>query len=154
STRDQDAEYGIVGRSGELNYLLKALNDAVDSKGSMVLVSGEPGIGKSRLVHRLAVLAGERAVPVLWGRCWESSGAPPCWPWVEVLNSYINAVGAEKILKTLGHRVGVITQLHDRLAHRLGVEPAVAAVDARAQLIDTVSMLLVQLAETQPIVLI
>ena len=52
--------------------------------GRVVLVAGEPGIGKTRLLRRFAELAG---VPVVWGACPEHVAAPPLWPWEQVLRA-------------------------------------------------------------------
>jgi tetratricopeptide (TPR) repeat protein len=52
-----------------------------------VLVSGEPGIGKTRLIEELAAAGCALGYATLWGRTWEAGGAPPYWPWVEVLRA-------------------------------------------------------------------
>jgi predicted ATPase len=49
-----------------------------------VLLAGEPGIGKTRLIAELAREAARREVRVVSGRCWEEGGAPPYWPWTQV----------------------------------------------------------------------
>ena len=64
----------IVGRVAELEQLGDALADARAGRGGVVLLVGEPGIGKSRLVEEVARLA---QVDVAWGRAWEAGGAPP-----------------------------------------------------------------------------
>lgn len=75
----------LVGRDGPLAELTAALDDAVGGAGSVVLVGGEPGIGKSRLVAELAALAGARGVPMLSGRADPEEGAPALWPWLQAL---------------------------------------------------------------------
>ena len=57
----------------------------MDGTGRVVAISGEPGIGKSRLSHELLVLARARGAGVLVGRCSQDDGAPPLWPWAAVL---------------------------------------------------------------------
>src|SRR5437870_5453736 len=74
----------LVGREGELGTLASALARAGEG-GGLYLLSGEPGIGKTRLASEAANLARERATRVSWGRCWEAGGAPPYWPWREAL---------------------------------------------------------------------
>jgi hypothetical protein len=67
----------FVGRERELADLSAGLNQAASGRGSLFLLAGEPGIGKSRLADELATTARERGFLVLWGRCWEAGGAPP-----------------------------------------------------------------------------
>jgi len=52
-------------------------------RGRVVLLVGEPGIGKTRLADELAQRAVTRGVRVAWGRCWDGGGAPAFWPWVQ-----------------------------------------------------------------------
>lgn len=73
----------FVGREAALRRLVDAVA-AVRSRGRMVLVSGEPGIGKTGLLRRFAELAG---VPVVWGCCPEQVAVPPLWPWEQVLRA-------------------------------------------------------------------
>jgi DNA-binding CsgD family transcriptional regulator/tetratricopeptide (TPR) repeat protein len=74
----------IVGRDQELAQLRAALIAACGSAGRLVLVSGEPGIGKTRLVSAIANMAGEYDVPVAAGGAIDDPGMPPLWPWHEV----------------------------------------------------------------------
>lgn len=75
----------FVGREREMQILRARIDDAMEGKGSLVLVSGEPGIGKTRLLTEAARYAEERGAQALWGRCREGEGAPAFWPWVQVL---------------------------------------------------------------------
>ena len=65
----------FVGRVQELADLVSALEEATSGRGSLVLVTGEPGIGKTRLMSELARVGSERGVRVVTGRCWEEGGA-------------------------------------------------------------------------------
>jgi tetratricopeptide (TPR) repeat protein len=53
------------------------------------MISGEAGIGKTRLVEEVAAEAQLRGFHTAWGRCTEEGGAPPYWPWIQILRSYI-----------------------------------------------------------------
>jgi predicted ATPase len=77
----------FVGRAQELQQLTWALDASRSGHGSLVLVSGEPGIGKSRLIEELADAARARGCRVLTGRCWDGGGAPAYWPWVQIVRS-------------------------------------------------------------------
>ncbi len=77
----------IVGRGPELGQLRAALVAASEGAGRLVLVSGEPGIGKTRLAMAAAELAGEYGVPVAAGAALDDPGMPPLWPWLGVSRS-------------------------------------------------------------------
>src|SRR4051794_9574649 len=79
----------FVGRERELAVLADHMEDAIAGRGSLVLIAGEAGIGKSRLCGELATRAGSRGARVLTGRCWEAGGAPPFWPWIDALRPYV-----------------------------------------------------------------
>ena len=71
----------FVGRTWELGQLRDGLSEGGARRGSVYLVSGEAGIGKTRLARRLAELAEQEQHRVLWGRCWEGEASPAFWPW-------------------------------------------------------------------------
>jgi tetratricopeptide (TPR) repeat protein len=77
----------FVGRTRELADLSIAIDAAGSGAGSLVLVTGEPGIGKTRLIAELAHAAADGGLAVASGRCWEEGGAPPYWPWIQVLRA-------------------------------------------------------------------
>jgi len=74
----------LVGRDRELAELVAALASAPTQNGSVFLLAGEPGIGKSRLASEAASAARACGRTTAWGRCWEAGGAPAFWPWREV----------------------------------------------------------------------
>ena len=73
----------LVGRERELELLQSGLEGTRSANGSLFLLAGEPGIGKTRLASELARAARARGVIPAWGRCWEAGGAPSFWPWRE-----------------------------------------------------------------------
>jgi len=72
---------GLVGRDRELALLRRRFVDAVGGRGGVLLVAGEPGIGKTALVAVFAAEAAGRGTPVLVGRAVADEGAPELWPW-------------------------------------------------------------------------
>src|SRR5439155_222244 len=92
----------FVGRQRELAELRAGLEDAVGGRGRFFLVVGEAGIGKTRLAEELAREAAERGGVALWGRCWEGEGAPPYWPWVQVIRALLQGVPAEELRPAVG----------------------------------------------------
>lgn len=77
----------FLGRRRELERLAQACEAATEGRGALHLVVGEPGIGKTRLAEEVAGLAAARGMTVAWGRAWETGGAPPFYPWSEVLEA-------------------------------------------------------------------
>jgi hypothetical protein len=76
-----------LGRSREIAELESGLDELASRRGSLYVVTGEPGIGKTRLADELARTARARGVCVHWGRAWEAGGAPAYWPFLQVLRS-------------------------------------------------------------------
>ena len=70
--------------------LSAAVDSAIAGRTAVVVVEGEPGIGKTRLLEEIAVLAGQREALVVWGRCVEGNGAPTMWPWVQIISAIVN----------------------------------------------------------------
>jgi DNA-binding CsgD family transcriptional regulator/tetratricopeptide (TPR) repeat protein len=73
----------LIGRRAELDVLDALIAQTAAGAGGIVLLAGDPGVGKTRLARE----ASERAAGavVSWGACRESEGAPPLWPWMQVL---------------------------------------------------------------------
>src|SRR5687768_410853 len=78
----------LLGRDRELAELHAALGSAESGKGTLVLLVGEPGIGKTRLANDFASEAGSRGARITWGRAWEAGGAPAYWPWIEAMRPF------------------------------------------------------------------
>jgi DNA-binding SARP family transcriptional activator len=81
----------LVGRAELVAVLEASLCRVVGGAGETVVVSGEAGIGKTRLVTELAESAEARGVRVLWGRCHEADVSPAYWPWVPVVRELAGA---------------------------------------------------------------
>jgi predicted ATPase len=79
----------LVGREHEISLLIEGLENAGRGLGTLVWISGESGVGKTRLAQEIGALAGARGARVLWSRCLEVDGAPPYWPWAEILRAFI-----------------------------------------------------------------
>jgi DNA-binding CsgD family transcriptional regulator len=82
---------GLVGRDRELAQLRGWLAEALGGSGRLAVLTGPPGIGKTRLAEELASTARSDGVRALWGRAVEDKAAPPLWPWRRVLNTLAGA---------------------------------------------------------------
>jgi tetratricopeptide (TPR) repeat protein len=114
----------LLGRGFELDELASGLDEARAGRGRLFLLGGDAGIGKTRLAEALAHRAEDTGVDVRWGHCWEGGGAPPFWPWAEVLRAElpegISGVGPARACDLPGARAAffhaVVTLLRDRSA--------------------------------------
>jgi DNA-binding SARP family transcriptional activator len=148
----------FVGRQKELETLQRALGDALVGRGRLLVIGGEPGIGKSRLAEELARAAAESHAEVIWGRCWEAGGAPPYWPWVQALRSYARAVDPERLRRELGADAAVIGEVVAEVREQIpdvGTSPAIDDPQAaRFRLFDGITGFLKRASGTQPLVVV
>ena len=140
----------MVGRAVELEELVGRLDEALGGRAGLVLVSGEPGIGKTRLVAELGRLAAARAVPVLWGGCTDEDGAPAFWPWRRILRAWLATASPERVGTLLAGRRGDLA----RIAPELGPAAPTDGPEQRFALFDTVAGFLTDLAAPTGLVLV
>jgi DNA-binding CsgD family transcriptional regulator/tetratricopeptide (TPR) repeat protein len=121
---------------------VRALGEARRQHGQVVLVSGEAGIGKTRLVEELTAVPALRSATVLWGRCRQGEMSPAYWPWTQILDSLAERTTVAALRRLVGptaRRLGLIAPL---VAERLGVATAASATTDRFHLISAVQALL------------
>jgi len=147
----QDAE-AFVGRSRELTVLAAALRQAATGDARLALVSGEPGIGKTELARAFARAAANDGALVLWGSAWEEGGAPPYWPWVQVLRSYARQAGPEALAAVAGPQAAVLAQLLPELGPAQELTGSGDA--ARLTLFDAVGTVLDRASRAAPLAMI
>ena len=85
STTASETTTPFVGRESELAELTANLNEAQAGNGRMVVVEGEAGIGKTRLIHKLASTAMEQGFEASYGRCLSLQQADPYAPFIDAL---------------------------------------------------------------------
>jgi tetratricopeptide (TPR) repeat protein len=143
----------FVGREVELRLLESALKGAADGRGRLVLIAGEPGAGKSRLLDEVARRSTGLGALVHWGRCWEAGGAPAYWPWVQSLRALLRSVDDDD-LRAFHARAGPdVARLLPELRERFPDLPATPSVDpetARFRLFEGVAELLGHAARRCP----
>jgi eukaryotic-like serine/threonine-protein kinase len=151
---DRITDSGFVGRERETEKLRAAIDDTVGRRGRTVLVSGESGIGKTRLASEAAAYAALRGAQVLWGRCYAGAGAPAYWPWVQVIRDYARDHDAETVASDLGSGAFEIAQIVSEVRERMPEipeSPPLDAEQARFRLFDSVSRFLIGASERQPL---
>ena len=147
----------FVGRRVEMNQLQAMLEEMLAGRGRLVMLVGEPGIGKTRTAEELAALAERNGAQVLWGRCYEGDGAPAFWPWVQILRSYVRKRDPEALRREMGAGAAEIAQMLPLVRERLPAIPAPAhaeAEQARFRLFDSVATFLTNAAAARPLVLL
>ena len=158
-TFDRQRSHNVfVGREGELAELRAGLEDASAGHGRLFLLSGEPGIGKTRLAEEISSDASARGMRVVWGRCWEGGGAPAYWPFIQILRSCVDERDSEKLKTLVGSGAGEIARLIPEIKLSLpSLEEAKAAPDsesARFRLFDAVATLLKNVARGEPLLIV
>ncbi len=148
---------GFVGRDAELARARAALTEAVQGQGQVLLLVGEPGIGKTRLATECAAAAAHSGARVLWGRCFEGEGAPAFWPWVQILRRYVADADAQRLRADLGDGAPHVAQMVSDIRAALpeiADAPPLEGDAARFLLFDAVSRFLKNAAAVQPLMLV
>ena len=146
----------LVGRIAELAALSDQLDEGRARRGSIALITGEPGIGKSRLAAELADLAEHRGMVTLWGHCFEG-GTRSFAPWVEALSGYAPEGERGPLLDQLSEHAPVVAQLVPALRDFLGDVPApplTTAEDSRIRLLEAVTHVVLATARDCPLLLV
>ncbi|MGH2535063.1 MAG: helix-turn-helix transcriptional regulator [Thermomicrobiales bacterium] len=161
-------ESTFVGRESELAALAARFEGARAGRGSVALLAGEPGIGKTRVVRAFADYARERGALVLWGRSYEGDWSPPYAPWVEAIGGFVRAADPLLVRGALGQslleRPGLAAQVGTSLAELVpDLAPLVADLpslvslgpnEERYRLYDAVVRFLLRLAAKQTVVVV
>jgi predicted ATPase len=150
----------FVGRERELAELEAGLEQACSGRGQLILVSGDAGIGKTRLAVELASRAPARGARAYWGRCWEGGGSPSYWPWVRIVRAYLQETPPETLAADTGsassYLAHIVPELRDLLPAPARL-PAPGHLDeeiARFQLFDSMTGLLTRTASRRPLLLV
>ena len=118
----------LLGRDAEVDVLEQAVRRSATGRGAVWVVSGEAGIGKTRLAEEVAARARAAGTVVAVGRTNETSDGTPYWPWAQVLRNLPGIPGdgpAGVVMGRTGTAEGsTLTQaaLHDAVADLLVAE--------------------------------
>ena len=153
----QAQQTSFVGRGHEISELGGALADATSGRGRICLISGEAGIGKTRLCAEISLEAEKNGVAVLVGHCSEQD-AVPYLPFVEILESWVDrwqspddlrrAIGEE------GPELGRLLPRLKRIIPDLPLPMELAVEQARRQLFNSFSDFIARRSREQPTMLV
>ena len=147
----------LVGRTAELEQLTNAYDEMVSGRTRLMMVVGEPGIGKSRLVEELAVYASVRGATVCWGHCYEGELGMPYLPFIEAFRSYVRERSDEQLRAELSTGAPEVATLVSELRLRFADLPASPPLDGdaeRMRLFEGVCAFVRNAAADDPLVLL
>jgi predicted ATPase len=140
-----------------LAELKACLEEALSGKGRLAMLAGEPGIGKTRTAQELGFHAVALGVKVLWGWCHEREGAPPYWPWIQPMRSYIQEMDSAQLRSQMGPGASDIAQVVPevrQLLPDLEPSPILEPEQARFRLFDSITNFFKNAAQSQPLLLV
>jgi len=147
----------FVGRTLELDRVQRAIDAAQGGHGSLVMLAGEPGIGKTRLAERASEYAGLRGTKTLLGHCHETEAGIPYLPFVEAMRQYMADRPDESLREALGSGGPDVAKIVSEITERLpDVRPGPRGEpeEDRYRLFDGVASFLVNASQATPLVLV
>jgi class 3 adenylate cyclase len=147
----------MVGRETELAALTSAYDQATSGQARVVMVVGEPGIGKTRLLEEAATYASLRGAAVCWGHCYEGELGVAYAPFVEAFRTYVRARSDEELRSELSVGAPEVATLVSELRLRFGDLPPSPPLEGdgeRMRLFEGVTTFLHNATAAQPMVLL
>lgn len=157
SPLDSLVRSSLVGRESEMAYFRDRYESALAGRGGLVLVYGEAGVGKTRLVEELADQLRWQGVRVLWGRCYEFERVLPYQPISEALQAVLSSMPSDELSKIPSWILSELVHLVPALSENLPNSGANSEIDleqAQTRLYESVAHFLSNLAMEEVLVLI
>jgi class 3 adenylate cyclase/tetratricopeptide (TPR) repeat protein len=145
----------FVGRDAEYEMLLKKLAEARNGRGSIVLLAGEPGIGKTRLTEEFCEHAAGSAT-IIRGNCYDGEVAAPFAPWTQALRLLLEQTPESELRETLGPGAPDIVPILPDIVRKLPdleESPRLDPEAERARLFDSIGAFVRNAAEKRPLVI-
>jgi class 3 adenylate cyclase len=142
----------VVGREAEISLLEDDLLSALRGEGGAVILGGEAGMGKSRLVHELSERAARLGCTVMSGVCSEAELSLPYLPFLEAIGNYLSTQDVRALSERLGSAAEELAQLFPQMGRP---QPAVGdATQAKLRLFEAILLLLRDAARSRGLLLI
>ena len=148
----------FVGREREVGQLQAALDASLSAQGGLMMVVGEPGIGKTAITEQLATYAALRGGKTLVGHCYEEGSLSlPYLAFVETMRSYVLDRDPEGLKSDLGSGAAdvarIVSEIRDRV-EGVEVSPTTEGEEDRYRLLQAVSSFLRNAASVQPLLIV
>ena len=145
----------FVGRGAELARMVGAVESAMAGDSAVVIVGGEAGVGKTRLVEEAAARARDAGARVLMGSCIELGGAGlPLSPVVDALRPLVRVMDPDELEPLLGPARDELARLLPELSPERGASLAPVSEEGSARLLELVFGFIQRLAAEQPLMLV
>jgi tetratricopeptide (TPR) repeat protein len=147
----------FIGRAAEVARLTRHFEEIQAGCGALVMLVGEPGIGKTRILEEFANIARTGHAAVLWGRCYEGEWAPPYGPFSEAITEYVLSAEPEELRQNLGFGAPPLARLVSVLRERLsdiGEPVPLQPEEERFRLLDAASQLFIAISKQAPLVIV
>ena len=148
------AEPALVGRDHEIEQLTQHLHSALNGEGTTVLISGEAGVGKTRLVNEFLNLAKKKGTEIFTGWCL-SEASIPYFPFREAFNTYISTINDGKGKSNIWKQLRTTGWFEDSESTRESEkhEPYFIPQIERDRTFEAAARVLLQLSDQEPLVL-
>jgi hypothetical protein len=146
----------LVDREQEIKILRARLDAALRGEGGLVFITGEAGIGKTRLAYELRSYAKLRGAQCLMGKGGEREGAVPYQPWSAIIKEYIRWAPPLLVFKAVGAFAPELAKLVPELGEKLGAIPPSAStpgVQEHVRLYEAVAQFFVNISRESPLAL-
>ena len=147
----------FVGRETELKQLQSAFDAAASGNGSLTMVVGEPGIGKTAICEQLSTYATVRGGKYLIGHCYEEGSLSlPYLAFVEAMRSYVIDRETRDLRKELGSGAADVARIVSEIREKLKIKPTKSGdpQEEGYRLMQAVTSFLSNAARVQPLLII
>ncbi len=139
---------GLIGREEELDVLRQVVPPGTGA--ALVLVEGEPGVGKTRLLEEAAAEAERAGALVVRGTCVEGEGTPSMWPWVRAIGVVLHSMSRPARERWLAGEIGRLVEPRDDV----DIARVLPDSGARFRLFERVVAVVGEAAARRPVILI
>ncbi|HZY70151.1 MAG TPA: AAA family ATPase [Thermoplasmata archaeon] len=139
----------FIGRASEFGELRTLVERMAEGRGGVILIRGEPGIGKSRTIEETVRYASERGIPWIGTVCQESELAVPYAPWVHLLRELVRTLPRAAVRRAVLPGRGAVLRLAPEVADLIWLatgEPSAPVDRERPEFLEAVARVFVELA--------